>query len=234
MQTVLFDTADGSHTLYNDTLGVYYHSVHGALQESVHIFINLGLKAAIQQATKEQKSQISIFEMGFGTGLNALLTWIEADRHRFPIHHVTVEAYPAKSEQCQSLNYDNLLNFNGLHQIHQAEWGKPVVLSKYFTIEKHHTKLQDFETNHCFEAVYYDAFAPAAQPELWEQSIFEKIATWLHPTANLTTYCSKSYVRRNLEAAGFKVEKHPGPCRKREVIRAIYQAAPSTHSHPVP
>lgn len=218
-------TADGSHTLWNDALNAYYHSVNGALQESQCIYIDLGLKYALTSSrlslSGEEQPPLNIFEMGFGTGLNALLTWLEAEKAQIPIHYVAVEAYPLAEEQVTALNYDGLLETNRLLQLHEAAWEKPVQLSPYFTLEKRRIRLQDFETSLRFDAIYYDAFAPSAQAELWERDIFEQLASLLKPNGSLTTYCSKSYVQRNLRAAGFTVEKHPGPKWKREVLRAV-------------
>lgn len=220
-------TADGSHTLWNEALNVYYHSVNGALQESQHIYIDLGLKEALHRRRETMnglKSPLSVFEMGFGTGLNALLTWLEAEAARVPIHYTAVEAYPLAEEQVAALNYDGLLETNRLLQLHRAAWGQKELLSPFFTLEKHRSALQHFKTEQRFDAVYYDAFAPAAQAELWETDIFEQLAGMLIPGGNLTTYCSKSYVQRNLRAAGFTVQKHPGPRGKREVLRAVLTA----------
>jgi len=215
-------TSDGSYTLWNQTLNAYYHSVNGALQESQSIYIDLGLKEAIRHYWLSPiLAPLTVFEMGFGTGLNALLTWLEAEKAQVPVYYVTVEAHPLAEEQVAGLNYDGLLETHRLLQLHDAVWERPVQLSPYFTLEKRQAKLQDFETNLQFDAIYYDAFAPSAQPELWEVEVFEQLASLLKPNGNLTTYCSKSYVQRNLRAAGFTVEKHPGPKWKREVLRAI-------------
>ncbi|MCP1385545.1 tRNA (5-methylaminomethyl-2-thiouridine)(34)-methyltransferase MnmD [Runella salmonicolor] len=215
-------TSDGSHTLWNETLNAYYHSVNGALQESQSIYIDLGLKEAIRHYRLSPFfAPLTVFEMGFGTGLNALLTWLEAEKAQVPVRYVTVEAHPLAEELVSGLNYDGLLETHRLLQLHEAVWEQPVQFSPYFTLEKHRTKLQDFETTLQFDAIYYDAFAPSAQPELWEREVFEQLAALLRPNGNLTTYCSKSYVQRNLRAAGFTVEKHPGPKWKREVLRAI-------------
>lgn len=222
MTTQLVLTADGSHTLLNETLNVHYHSIHGALQESLHIFINLGFKEILRQRQEvNSKAPIYVFEMGFGTGLNALLTWLEAEKNSIPVHYVSIEAFPIAPEQALQLNYDGLLSSTQLANLHHALWEKAVELSPYFTLEKHLTTLQDFEPSHSFDAIYYDAFAPTAQPELWTEDIFQKLAPWLKQYGNLTTYCSKSYIQRNLKAAGLTIEKHPGPKYKREVIRAV-------------
>lgn len=222
MNIQFFLTADGSHTLFNETLNAYYHSIHGALEESQHIFINLGLREAINGYLSNRNIDVlTVFEMGFGTGLNALLTWREAEKMQVPIYYVAVEAYPITEEEGLQLNYDTLFQTDQLSTLHHVSWGEPSRLSPYFTIEKQLSTLQDFATPTRFDAIYYDAFAPSAQPELWTQEIFEKLATWLKTGGNLTTYCSKGYVKRNLKAAGFTVQKHPGPGYKREVLRAI-------------
>lgn len=222
-------TADGSHTLWNEHLNAYYHSVNGALQESQHIYINLGLKEAMARHLTttphvEELRPLRIFEMGFGTGLNALLTWLEAENAQIPIQYTAVEAYPLAEEQVAALNYDGLLATNRFLQLHRAPWETKQVLSPYFTLEKHRSPLQRYTTDLRFDAIYYDAFAPSAQAELWEREIFEQLAGMLSRGGNLTTYCSKSYVQRNLRAAGFTVQKHPGPRRKREVLRAVLTA----------
>ncbi|AEI48942.1 tRNA (5-methylaminomethyl-2-thiouridine)(34)-methyltransferase MnmD [Runella slithyformis] len=218
-------TADGSHTLWNEELNAYYHSVNGALQESQLIYIELGLKEAMARrttmASNEEQTPLRIFEMGFGTGLNALLTWLEAEKAQIPIHYTAVEAYPLAEEQAAALNYDGLLATNRLLQLHRAPWETKQVFFPYFTFEKHLSTLQEYTTECQFDAIYYDAFAPSAQAELWEREIFEQLAGMLRPGGNLTTYCSKSYVQRNLKAAGFTVQKHPGPRGKREVLRAV-------------
>lgn len=221
MTTQLVVTADGSHTLLNQALNVHYHSIHGALQESLHIFIDLGLREAFKEY-KPENGSVLIFEMGFGTGLNALLTWLEAEKSQIPVHYVAVEAFPVAIQQHQLLNYGGVLNTAHFSQLFEASWGEKVQISPYFSLEKHHTTLQSFQTSWRFDAVYYDAFAPSAQPELWTQDIFEKLAQWLKQGSNLTTYCSKGYVQRNLKAAGFEIQKHPGPGRKREVLKAIF------------
>lgn len=228
MNTRFFLTADGSHTLFNENLNAYYHSIHGAVEESQHIFINLGLKEVLNRYLSENinenpdvKPIVTIFEMGFGTGLNALLTWHEAENRQVPIHYVTVEAYPITEEKGQQLNYNQLFQTHRLTILHQASWGEAIPLSPYFTMEKQLTTLQNFDTETRFDAIYFDAFAPAAQPELWTEEIFKKLAPWLKTGGNLTTYCSKGYVKRNLKAAGFTVQKHPGPGYKREVLRAL-------------
>ncbi|MGA0557184.1 tRNA (5-methylaminomethyl-2-thiouridine)(34)-methyltransferase MnmD [Larkinella sp. VNQ87] len=209
-------TADGSSSVYNSEFGQHYHSIFGALQESQRVFIELGLEAAF-----ERFGEISVFEMGFGTGLNALLTLREAEKTHHAVRYTAVEAYPLPLEEARQLNFDSLLETEHLNALHEAPWNQTVPITRFFQLFKYEGRLQDFQTDERFHLVYFDAFAPEAQPELWTQAVFEQVADKMQPGGLLTTYCSKGYVRRNLQAAGFTVEKHPGPARKREVLRAI-------------
>ncbi|GAB3180743.1 tRNA (5-methylaminomethyl-2-thiouridine)(34)-methyltransferase MnmC2 [Telluribacter humicola] len=211
-------TADGSNSLYNTELDQHYHSMQGALQESRHVFINLGLKPALEQAS----APVRIFEMGFGTGLNALLAWQQADDFQKPVEYLGVEAYPIADEEVEGLNFDEITGKAGLAQLHQAPWSAYTRLTEYFSFCKVHTTLEDFTLNDApFDVIFYDAFSPTAQPELWTEEVFARIAAMTRPGGVLVTYSAKGSVRRALDAVGFSVEKHPGPGRKREVVKAI-------------
>lgn len=209
-------TEDGSHTLYSERFNQHYHSTFGALQESQRIFIELGLAYAF-----EHFSEINIFEMGFGTGLNALLSQQLATKHKRHLNYTSVEAFPVALSMVEMLNYDEVINTNNLQKLHNAPWNEKTQINEYFSLEKVQNTLENYETTKRFNLVYYDAFAPEVQPELWTQEIFEKMGSFMQNEGILTTYCSKGYVRRNLKAAGFSVKKHKGPVGKREVIRAI-------------
>lgn len=209
-------TEDGSHTLYSERFNQHYHSTFGALQESQRIFIELGLFYAF-----ERFSEIRIFEMGFGTGLNALLTQQLATKHTRIVHYVSIEAFPVALSLAEMLNYDDVISTNDLQKLHKASWNEEVQINDFFSLEKVNHTLENYETQKRFNLVYYDAFAPEVQPELWTQEIFEKLASMMETGGILTTYCSKGYVRRNLQAAGFSTKKHKGPIGKREVLRAI-------------
>ncbi|WP_128547436.1 tRNA (5-methylaminomethyl-2-thiouridine)(34)-methyltransferase MnmD [Larkinella soli] len=209
-------TADGSTSVYNAAVDQHYHSIFGALQESQRVFIELGLYPAL-----ERFGEVRVFEMGFGTGLNALLTLSEAEKAGKPVRYTAVEAYPLPEEEAGRLNFGELLGSPYLKPLHAAPWNRRVEPAPGFSLLKQGGFLQDFQTGERFNLVYYDAFAPEAQPELWTEEIFQKVAGWMNPGGILTTYCSKGYVQRNLKAAGFSVEKHPGPARKREVLRAV-------------
>lgn len=211
-------TADGSHTVLNETLGKPYHSVHGAIQESQRVYIELGLLAAFATFPHEE---VRIFEMGFGTGLNALLTAREAELHERRVHYVAIEAYPLPLTDAHQLNYDMLLGTNWLADIHESSWGKTATINPYFTLTKFAGFLEELQLKDQYHLIYYDAFAPSAQPELWEPGIFRQLANLLLPGGILTTYCAKSYVQRNMRSAGLTVEKHPGPLHKRDILRAV-------------
>jgi tRNA U34 5-methylaminomethyl-2-thiouridine-forming methyltransferase MnmC len=211
-------TGDGSHSIAIPELHVAYHSIHGAIQESKHVFINAGLKYLIANTSS---SPLTIFEMGFGTGLNAFLTVIEAKNQKIKIQYIAVEQFPITPEEAASLNYPDVLDHADLfHTIHECRWNEAVSVNEYFTLKKVETNLLNFTSSQHFNLVYYDAFAPGAQPELWTKGIFEKIFHMLEPNGVLVTYCSKGDVRRAMIDAGFTVKKLPGPPGKREMLRA--------------
>ena len=169
---------------------------------------------------------VAIFEMGFGTGLNALLTLIEAEEKQLPVYFETIEAFPLDASISSLLNYCALLQRPDLQivfeQLHSCEWDTVVAISPYFSIKKIHGSLAAYTppANH-FSIIYFDAFAPDIQPDLWTTAVFEKLYSCMQPGAVLTTYCSKSIVRKAMEAAGLVVEKIPGPPHKREMVRAF-------------
>jgi tRNA U34 5-methylaminomethyl-2-thiouridine-forming methyltransferase MnmC len=211
-------TTDGSHTIAIPGLGVTYHSIHGAIQESKHVFIEAGWNYIVDAF---EAQQLNIFEMGFGTGLNAFLTAIEAERRKIRTHYTTVEEFPLAIEEAKLLNYtDYLQNEKLFLQIQESEWSEDVSISDYFTIRKEPVNLVNYATGRQFNLVYYDAFAPSTQPELWTVDVFQKLFGLLKPDGILVTYCSKGDVRRAMIAAGFTVKKLPGPPGKREIIRA--------------
>jgi tRNA U34 5-methylaminomethyl-2-thiouridine-forming methyltransferase MnmC len=211
-------TKDGSHTIAIPEKGVTYHSVHGAVQESVHVFIEAGLKYVLSQ---REGQPLAVFEMGFGTGLNAFLTAIYAQEHKAHISYTAVETAPLVVEEVNALNYADTLGHPSLfHQLHASAWDKEVVLTDYFTLEKVQTDLATFSTPKQFDVLYYDAFAPSAQPELWTTEMFAKLFALLRQDGMLVTYCSKGDVRRAMQAAGFLVKKLPGPPGKREMLQA--------------
>lgn len=215
-------TTDGSHTVAIPSLDITYHSRHGAINESLHVFIEAGLKYWLQQ---HGTNQVRIFEMGFGTGLNALVTYIEAAKNNLNIHYSSIEQFPLEKEIVASLNYCETLQRTDLvglfTTMHTAAWNEDVQLSAFFTLHKIQTSLLDLQPKEKYDLVYYDAFAPNAQPELWTVEVFKKLFDALNEGGTLVTYCSKGDVRRALIAAGFIVSKIPGPPYKREMLRAV-------------
>lgn len=217
MKREIVKTNDNSSTLFVPDLDEHYHSIHGALQESRHVFIKAGLHELVNR-----KNEISILEVGFGTGLNALLTLLEAEQKDLSIHYKSLEKYPVTLDELKQLNYGELLkdSSGAFQQLHKAEWEKWVSVNKLFKIFKQQTDLKSFSAPAEFDLIYFDAFAPSAQADLWTIEIFTKMFQSLKPGGLLVTYCVKGEVRRNMKAAGFEVEKIPGPPGKREMARA--------------
>ena len=210
-------TEDGSQTIYLPEMDEHYHSIHGAIQESLHIYIEQGLL----QTTKKE---ITILEIGFGTGLNAYLTYCFAKKENISVHYCSLEKYPLEVQEFSQLNYpSNIFPEHSLifKQMHQAEWNKMVQISEEFKLEKFHADLLTFQFNEIpqFDLVYYDAFAPGKQPEMWTDVILQKVAGTVKPGGILVTYCAKGTVRRSLMSAGFIMERIPGPKGKKEIMR---------------
>jgi tRNA U34 5-methylaminomethyl-2-thiouridine-forming methyltransferase MnmC len=219
MDRLIIKTGDGSDTITIPEMNVSYHSKHGAIQESMHVFIDAGFHYIINQSNIQP---INIFEMGFGTGLNTFLTAIEASNRKTKVYYVGVEKYPLTKEETSSLNYSETLKHPELFQtIHQCSWNEDIKLNEFFTLRKINGNFINYSTDQLFNIIYYDAFAPTAQPELWTEEIFKKLYSMLLPGGILVTYCSKGSVRRSMQAAGFQIEKIPGPIGKREMVRAI-------------
>ncbi len=215
---VLIKTDDGSHTLSLPSAGETYHSRFGAIRESRHVFINNGLLVS-------EKDPLHILEIGFGTGLNALLTLQETEDTVRRIHYTALERYPVPLEIVSRLNYCNLLNIDceRFLRMHTLPWGKESSLTDRFSL----LKIQDdLLTSHLpghYDLIYFDAFSAAAQPEMWTPEIFSKIGSAMTQGAILVTYAAKGSVRRALQQTGFRVERLPGPPGKREMIRAIWK-----------
>ena len=201
---------------------VTYHSVHGAIRESQHVFIEAGLQYSA--ARLKMPKNLNILEMGFGTGLNAFLTMIEAEKIKQRIYYTAIESHPLKEQEISTLNYCERLNRPDLkplyYKLHSCEWEKEVCLTPYFSLFKCNQSLLEFKTGKLQHIIYFDAFAPAVQPELWTKDVFEKVYKMLLVNGVLVTYCSKGDVRRAMIKAGFNVEKIPGPPGKREMMRA--------------
>lgn len=217
MERKLMITEDGSHTLFVNGMEEPYHSTHGALQESSHIFIKHGLHTL-------DKDTVSILELGFGTGLNALLTCIESISLDLDIYYHAVEKYPLNESEYKKLNYEKLLKSSPkglLHKLHSCPWEKKVQVSERFTLYKENADFRSMNPPSKMKLIYFDAFSPDKQPELWKPAIFGSIARLAAPGAILVTYSSKGSVRRALSSNGFEVFKVAGAHGKREMIRAI-------------
>ncbi len=217
MDRVIIKTKDGSDTITIPEMNVCYHSKHGAIQESMHVFIEAGLRYLTNQSINQP---INIFEMGFGTGLNAFLTAIAVNQ-RTKVYYIGVELYPLTKEELSVLNYTETLKHAELFRsIHESSWNEDIELNDTFTLRKIKENFISYSTQQLFNIIYYDAFAPAAQPQLWTEEVFKKLYTMLSPGGILVTYCSKGVFRRAMQTAGFDVEKIPGPPGKREMVRA--------------
>ncbi len=218
MQRQIQVTADGSHTISIPEMGITYHSTHGAIQESTHVFIDAGL---IPLMSEENTVPINLFEIGFGTGLNALLSWQTAKKYNKPVSFTSIELYPVSTEEAGTLNYGKILSMEKeFVALHTCPWEQENQLDRLFSLQKIKTSLTGLAIQGSFNCIYFDAFSPAAQPELWTQPVFEKLFALLQPGGMLLTYCSKSIVRHAMTAAGFTVQKIPGPWGKREMVRA--------------
>ena len=213
-------TEDGSHTLQNGALNETYHSTHGAIQESKHIFIEAGLKEIAKS-----KNEISILEIGFGTGLNAYLTLLENDFLKKKIIYTTLEAFPVQMEIAVQLNYPQLLLNKATDALfdffHSCNWNKIIAINSDFSFLKIKKKIEDFILTEKYDLIYFDAFSPQTQPELWTKEIFKKLFDTMNDKGILVTYSAKGEVKRNLKAAGFKVVGLIGPIGKREISRAV-------------
>jgi len=222
MKKEIILTSDHSHSIAIPAMNVTYHSTHGAIQESMHVFIEAGLNH-----TTASKDQISIFEMGFGTGLNALLSIGEAEKKQQRIYYETIELDPLEANIYTLLNYCEQLNRPDLQPLlellHRCEWNTTTEITPYFSFKKNLISLSAFLTTRQFDLIYFDAFAPEVQPELWTPAVFKKLYALMKPGAILTTYCSKSIVRKAMAEAGLTVTKIPGPPHKREMVRAVKQ-----------
>lgn len=210
-------TDDNSHTLFVPDLNETYHSKHGAIQESMHVFVNAGLGYF-------NEKKLTVLEVGFGTGLNAALSCIFAEDNAVLVDYTGVEAFPINNEIAQQLNYTSLIE--GLSEkeflnLHYLRWNEKTKISNYFSLTKLNKSIKDFELDNNFDVVFFDAFGPNVQPEMWDKSIFENLFNSLKENGVLVTYCAKGSVKRTLKEVGFTIENLPGPPGKREMTRAI-------------
>lgn len=218
MERTVQITADGSQTLVIPGLDITYHSRRGALGESLHVFIKSGLQYILEAG---HTGPLNVFEMGFGTGLNALLTLQEAERLRLPVIYQAIDTRPLREDEWRLLNYGAGDDAGWFEQLHNCPWGEAKQVSEFFSLEKSQVSLEKFQPGRKFELVYYDAFAPSAQPDLWTAAVFKHVHSMMTAGGVLVTYCCKGVVRRAMLAAGFNVEKIKGPPGKKHMLRAF-------------
>jgi len=217
MKREIITTNDGSKTIHLPDWNENYHSIHGAVQEAQHVFIKSGL-------SEISKQEIHILEIGFGTGLNAILTLNKAKETEQKIHYSGIEAYPIQLDELKALNYEDLPeikeNEELFWQLHSSEWNKTNNIAPLFDLYKIQLFLDDFQPpKNRYDLIYFDAFGPRVQPEMWSKEVFEKLFKSLKNEGLFVTYCAKGQVRRDLIEVGFQVEKIPGPPGKREMLR---------------
>lgn len=217
----IITTSDGSTTIHLPEWNESYHSRHGAIQESKHVFINTGLKHWLNQT---KTMPVNILEIGFGTGLNCFLTVLESSKRNSSIDYTGVEAYPITEEEIKQLNYCSTVEYNEnkliFENIHQAKWNEDTPITPQFKLFKRLDKIENIEDTNRYDIIYFDAFGAQVQPELWTETIFKKMHNALKSGGILVTYAAKGSVRRSMQAAGFQTERLPGPPGKREMLRA--------------
>lgn len=221
MKREIIKTADGSSTIYLPEWNEHYHSKHGALQEALHVFIKSGLHHYIE---KNDPKKLTILEIGFGTGLNALVTFLETQKLTMHNHYVGVEAFPVSAEEWKTLDYSSLfeteLASEVFQKMHQLPWEELCSVSPFFELRKEKKFFNEIENKNEFDLIFFDAFGPRVQPDLWTEEIFSKMFLALRERGVLVTYSAKGSVRRAMQAVGLEVERIPGPPGKREMLRA--------------
>lgn len=212
---------DGSHTLESDRFDVTYHSHFGAVEESLTVFLSAGYHAV---RLRHKPDQLDILELGMGTGLNAYLSLLESQRYSQMTSYTGIEAYPIDAETAQQLNYPSVLGDvqyqDHLLEMHRCPAGQVQRVTDYFTFTKHLALIQAWTAPQQYDVIYFDAFAPTSQPELWSLEILQQMYDCTKPGGTLVTYCAKGQVKRDLRSAGYTVESLPGPGKKREITRA--------------
>jgi len=224
MKREIIITGDGSKTIHIPELDEQYHSKHGAIQEAQHVFLKTGLQHFVGSEYYNGDAPVSILEMGFGTGLNALLTIFKATTLGVRIEYTGVEAFPISEEEVAAMDYASQIPIPNAQkyydELHQAPWEKRHEIKEDFYLTKNVQSFENIIDEALYDIVYFDAFGPRVQPTLWTETIFAKMYTALKPKGVLTTYCAQGAARRAMQAVGFEVERLPGPPGKREMLRA--------------
>lgn len=216
MKREIIQTQDGSTTIHLPEWNESYHSKHGAIQEAYHVFIKNGLSLF-------EGRPISILEIGFGTGLNAFITYLEAKKTNQAVDYVGVEAYPVLEDEALQMNYPaeiEAAEAAAFKLMHQSKWEERNPVSEYFSLTKRKQLFQDINDIGVFDLIYFDAFGFRVQPELWSESIFASMFQALKPNGRLVTYACRTSIKNAMLSAGFSVEKLPGAPGKREMLRA--------------
>lgn len=217
MERKIVKTSDGSLSVYLPEWDENYHSKHGAIQEAYHVFIKNGLDLY------KNGSSLSILEMGFGTGLNCFISFLEAQKRDLSIDYVGLEGYPLEVELVFELNYPKQLGAENKAMAYdlmqRSEWNVLTKIESNFTVTKKEMLFEEYEAKDTFDLIYFDAFGAKVQPELWTEVIFKKMYDALKKNGVIVTYAAKGSVRRAMQAVGFKVERLPGPPGKREMLR---------------
>ncbi|MBC8768008.1 tRNA (5-methylaminomethyl-2-thiouridine)(34)-methyltransferase MnmD [Arenibacter sp. BSSL-BM3] len=218
MKRKIITTADGSKTIQIEEWNEQYHSIHGAVQEAYHVFIKNGLSMF-------RDRPLSILEIGFGTGLNALITLVESEKQGLEVTYTGVEAYPVLPEELEQLGYSGALDAKDFEQyffkMHQTSWGTLHQITTSFSLIKQQLDFKEISDVNLFDLIYFDAFGARVQPELWTEDVFAIMYKALKKDGVLVTYSAKGSVRRAMQAVGFVVERLPGPPGKREMLRAL-------------
>lgn len=220
MKKTLLKTADGSLTFHLPEWNEQYHSTHGALTEARHVFIQNGLHYAVHHL---QKTKISLLEIGFGTGLNVILTKMEAEKNNLEVDYVGIEAFPPEISEIEKLNYPDLISAEPekFLRFHQISWKEKHQISPNFSLTKRNEKFQEIDFQNAFDLIYFDAFGIRVQPELWTEAVFQRMFSALKSSGFLVTYAANGNARRALTAVGFEVERLPGPPGKKQMMRAL-------------
>ncbi|MGF1923048.1 MAG: tRNA (5-methylaminomethyl-2-thiouridine)(34)-methyltransferase MnmD [Bacteroidia bacterium] len=218
---ILTKTADGSNTLFNEIVGEHYHSAHGALQESKHVFIEAGITHLVKE--KQTTEKISILEVGFGTGLNCLLTIAYCDDNKIEVNYVGIEAYPLTTSVIQETGYDQYVPssiWSSFTDLYQNCFNQSQKLSPTCSLRIMHSTLAETESNGIFDLIYYDAFSVRHQPEMWTDEMIAHACNFLKHNGVFVTYAITGNLKRALKKCGFSIEKLPGAAGKREMLRA--------------
>lgn len=209
-------TTDGSSTVFSETFGETYHSIHGAVAESMHVFIRAGL-------LHHSKRNLNIFEVGFGTGLNVLLTLLETELHDMRVKYISIEKYPVEEAIIQKLNFPDLTTSQRelFVKLHSCPWNQETPISPSFSLLKLQGDVTETPFPQNIDLVYFDAFSPESQPEMWTTQVFQKLYDVMNPCGIIVTYCAKGIVRRTMQDVGFIMERLQGPPPKREILRGM-------------